>query len=183
MSLGAHILARNLGAYDPRHRYLSAYNPRKRYLSAYDPRARYLSHLGCECERTVSALGQDIDTTEPDLPTTLLPPTDTTTFETTSPDVGTTLAPLTNYAGTPLTQSTAAPAWAAPSSTVTMAPAVTTPASAIPSVAQAITPLLGPQQAAAASAAPGTIAGIPMQYFVYGGLGIAALAALSAMRR
>jgi hypothetical protein len=200
MSLAAHML----GAHDPRRRYLTglgAYNPRQRYLSAYNPRVRYLSNLmdagrrhgisglGCDaglgCRRCVSPLGQDIDTSEID-PGQSLIPIDTSTFSTTEIAPGTTLvSPPANYSS--LTTGPGYTAIPGQSNASPLIPIVQAAAGAAPAIAYATGkspyPSALPGGIVGTKAAPGTIAGIPSQYLIYGGVALLLVTALGASRR
>lgn len=190
-----------LDAYNPRERHLTglgAHWPRRRYLTglgAFHPRRRYLSGCGCGCgggcgcgvQRMIGPLGDDIappnigpDTSAPGSPglfastggnisTLMLPPPPGTPYGPAVP-----VGMINTLPVTPPTPVAGA-----------MGPAPAAPAISYGS-AQAVEQMYASslvRPGAAPASVPGTLLGIPTQYFVYGGLGLVGLTLLGSMKK
>lgn len=190
-----------LDAYDPLARHLRglgalmAYHPRRRYLSlgAYHPRRRYLSGCGCggaftctckQATRLIGPLGDDI--APPDI-SAGAPPVSPTLFSELQPPIpapppGSVYGPVMpgqqiNPAAANAAISPQAPVLPASALAMPVAPAISYGAPASMAPAYAIT------GGGALASPPGTLFGIPTQYFVYGGLGLVALTVLGGMKK
>ena len=203
MSLAAH----RLGAYNPRQRYLSgglgAVNPRRRYLTGLGSRGMGLRGFspralaGPGCTRCVSPLGQDIDAGALDDPLNLLNP------DAGTPGLipGTVMAPgdialpgditesgySTTLPGGIISPTTGPTFPSGQSSASPIVPIVQAVAGAAPAIAYAAgkspygTTL--PKGIVAQQAQPGTVAGIPTNYLIYGGLALLAAVVLGGMKK
>jgi hypothetical protein len=196
-----------LGVHYPRHRYLTGIvNRRARPaqisgLGAHYPRHRYLTGCGCGCAnscgcgsgtsitRMIGPLGDDIappnigpDTSAPANPTLFASTGGSISDAMIVPPSGTTYGPAT-----PTSMINTLPVNAPTPVAGAMGPAPIAPAISYGSpqaAAQIYASALAPQTYAAQSAAspPGTIMGIPTQYFMYGGLGLLALTVLGSAK-